>query len=41
MEEQFMNTLAKEQIRTLVKFSGADHEDVVKWLCDVDTVFDR
>ncbi|CAF1642385.1 unnamed protein product [Rotaria magnacalcarata] len=41
MEEQFMSTLAKEQIRTLVKFSGTDHEDVVKWLFDFETVFDR
>lgn len=41
MEEQFMNTLAKEQIRTLVKFSGDPREDVIKWLSDVEMVFDR
>lgn len=41
MEEQFMNTLAKEQIRTLVKFSGDPCEDVIKWLSDVEMVFDR
>ena len=41
MEEQFMNTWAKEQIKTLVKFGGSMNEDVVKWLQDVEEVFDR
>lgn len=41
MEEQFMNTLAKEQIKTLSKFGGGPYDDVIKWLQDVETVFDR
>jgi hypothetical protein len=41
MAEQFMNNIVKEQIKTLTKFGGADTEDVVKWLKDMETVFDR
>jgi hypothetical protein len=29
IEEQFMSTLAKEQVKTLTKFSGSDSEDVI------------
>ncbi|CAF5135001.1 unnamed protein product, partial [Rotaria magnacalcarata] len=36
-----MHTLAKEQIKRLAKFGGAHHEDVVKWLSDVEEVFTR
>ncbi|CAF4590121.1 unnamed protein product, partial [Rotaria socialis] len=35
------HTLAKEQIKRLAKFGGAHHEDVVKWLSDVEEVFTR
>jgi hypothetical protein len=41
MEEQFMNTLAKEQIKALTKFGGSAKEDVIKWLHDIEEVFDR
>ncbi|CAF4585619.1 unnamed protein product, partial [Rotaria socialis] len=41
MEEQILHTLAKEQIKRLAKFGGAHHEDVVKWLSDVEEVFTR
>ncbi|CAF1515574.1 unnamed protein product [Rotaria sordida] len=41
MEEQFMHTLAKEQIKTLEKFGGGVHEDVVKWLQHMEEAFDR
>ena len=41
MEEQFMYTLAKEQIKTLAKFSGSPDEDVITWLRNVEEVFDR
>ena len=41
MEEQILHTLAKEQIKRLAKFGGAHHEDVVKWLSDVEEVFNR
>jgi len=41
MEEQFMSTLAKEQVKTLTKFSGSDSEDVIHWLKHVEEVFDR
>ena len=41
MEEQILHTLAKEQIKNLEKFGGAPHEDVVKWLSDVEEVFTR
>ena len=41
MEEQFMHTLAKEQIKTLEKFGGGAHEDVVKWLQNMEEAFDR
>ncbi|CAF1532795.1 unnamed protein product, partial [Adineta steineri] len=35
MEQQALNTLAKESLKNLSKFGGGDHEDVVKWLSDV------
>ncbi len=41
MEQQFLSTLAKEQVKSLTKFSGADSEDVIQWLKNVDEVFDR
>ncbi|CAF1544464.1 unnamed protein product [Rotaria magnacalcarata] len=41
MEEQILHTLAKEQIKRLAKFGGAHHEDVAKWLSDVEEVFTR
>ena len=41
MAEQFMQTVSEEQIKTLPKFSGATGEDVVKWLQDIEEVFDR
>ena len=41
VEEQFMNTWAKEQIKNLPKFGGSVEEDVLKWLQDVEEVFDR
>jgi Retrotransposon gag protein/Zinc knuckle len=41
MEEQFMNTWAKEQIKNLPRFSGSPDEDVIKWLHDVEAIFDR
>ncbi|CAF3667086.1 unnamed protein product [Rotaria sp. Silwood1] len=41
MEEQFMSTLAKEQVKTLTKFSGSDFEDIIHWLKHVEEVFDR
>lgn len=41
MEDQFMHTLAKEQIRNLHKFAGHRGEDVIRWLEDVEEVFDR
>ncbi|CAF1436761.1 unnamed protein product [Rotaria sp. Silwood1] len=41
MEEQVMNTLAKEQIKNLSKFGGAPDEDVIKWIQDMEAVFDR
>ncbi|CAF5192971.1 unnamed protein product, partial [Rotaria sp. Silwood1] len=40
-EEQVMNTLAKEQIKNLSKFGGAPDEDVIKWIQDMEAVFDR
>ncbi|CAF4671827.1 unnamed protein product, partial [Rotaria sp. Silwood2] len=41
MEEQFMSTLAKEQIKNLARFGGGPEEDVIKWLQEVEEVFDR
>lgn len=41
MEEQSLHILAKEQLKTLAKFGGAHDEDIVKWLEDVEEVFDR
>ena len=41
MEEQFMHNVAKEQIKTLTKFNGSPDEDIVKWVQDMDEVFDR
>ncbi|CAF1524286.1 unnamed protein product, partial [Adineta steineri] len=41
MEQQALNTLAKESLKNLSKFGGGDHEDVVKWLSDVEEVFTR
>jgi len=41
IEEQILITLAKEQIKTLSKFGGSEHEDVIIWLNDVEEVFDR
>ncbi|CAF1611806.1 unnamed protein product [Rotaria sp. Silwood1] len=41
MEEQVMNTLAKEQIRNLSKYGGAPDEDVIKWIQDIEAVSDR
>ncbi|CAF4928847.1 unnamed protein product, partial [Rotaria sp. Silwood1] len=41
MEEQVMNTLAKEQIRNLSKFGRAPDEDVIKWIQVMEAVFDR
>ena len=41
MEKQVMNTVAKEQLKNLAKFSGSSEEDVNKWLQDVDEIFDR
>ncbi|CAF1009416.1 unnamed protein product [Rotaria sp. Silwood1] len=41
MEEQVMNTLAKEQIRNFSKFAGAPDEDVIKWIQYMEAVFDR
>lgn len=40
MEEQFMHNVSKELTKSLTKFSGAATEDVVKWLRDVDEVYD-
>jgi len=40
-EEQILTTLAKEQIKTLSKFGGAENEDVVIWIQHVEEVFDR
>src|SRR5690349_8993546 len=40
-EEQSLITLAKEQLKTLAKFGGSANEDVLKWLEDVEAVFDR
>ena len=41
MEEQFMNTWAKEQIKNLPKFGGSVEEDVLNCLQGVGEVFDR
>jgi hypothetical protein len=41
MDEQFMNLVLKEQIKTIIKFSGSANEDVLKWLKDVEEIFDR
>jgi hypothetical protein len=41
MEEQFMSTLAREQVKTLTKFSGSESEDVLHWLKHIEEVFDR
>ena len=41
MEEQFMSTLAKEQVKTLTKFGGGESEDVALWLDRVEEIFDR
>jgi hypothetical protein len=41
MEEQFMNFVLKEQIKTIIKFSGSSQEDVRKWLENVEEIFDR
>lgn len=41
MEEQCLHTLAKEQIKNLRKFAGCSGEDVVRWLEDVEEVFNR
>jgi hypothetical protein len=41
IEEQILTTLAKEQVKTLAKFGGSEHEDVIIWLKDVEDVFDR
>ncbi|CAF1510450.1 unnamed protein product [Rotaria magnacalcarata] len=41
MEAQFMSTLAKEQVKTLTKFSGSESEDVTQWLKHIEEVFDR
>lgn len=41
MEEQFMRTLAKEQIKSLARFGGSPTENVNKWLKDIEIVFDR
>ena len=41
MEEQFMHNVAKEQIKTLTKFNGSPDEDIVKWVQDMEEVFDR
>lgn len=41
MEEQVMLTLAKEQIKNLPRFGGGPDEDIMKWLQDIEEVFDR
>ncbi|CAF1558037.1 unnamed protein product [Rotaria magnacalcarata] len=41
MEQEFLRTLAKEQVKTLNKFSGSNSEDVIHWLNRVEQVFDR
>lgn len=41
IEEQILTTLAKEQVKTLAKFGGSEHENVIIWLQDVEDVFDR
>lgn len=41
MEEQFMHNVSKEQIKTLTKFAGSSDDDIVKWLQDIDEIFDR
>ena len=41
MKGQLLNTINKEQIKTLGKFGGAAHEDVIKWLEEVEENFDR
>ncbi|CAF2095189.1 unnamed protein product [Rotaria magnacalcarata] len=41
MEAQFMSTLAKEQVKTLTKFSGSESEDITHWLKHIEEVFDR
>ncbi|CAF3600667.1 unnamed protein product, partial [Rotaria sp. Silwood2] len=41
MEEQILHTLTKEQIKSFAEFGGARHEDVVKWLSDVEEIFNR
>ncbi|CAF3307625.1 unnamed protein product [Rotaria socialis] len=41
MEQEYLRTLAKEQVKTLHKFSGSNSEDVIHWLQCVEQVFDR
>ncbi|CAF1368416.1 unnamed protein product [Rotaria magnacalcarata] len=41
MEVQFMSTLAKEQIKTLTKFSDSESEDATHWHKHIEEVFDR
>ncbi|CAF2155450.1 unnamed protein product [Rotaria magnacalcarata] len=41
MEQEFLRALAKEQVKTLNKFSGSNSEDVIHWLNRVEQVFDR
>ncbi|CAF3238903.1 unnamed protein product [Rotaria sp. Silwood2] len=41
MEEHILHTLAKELIKSLAEFGAARHKDVVKWLSDVEEVFNR
>jgi hypothetical protein len=41
MEQQMMYTVVKEELKTLPKFGGGEHEDVVKWLKKVNEVFDQ
>ncbi|CAF2843641.1 unnamed protein product, partial [Rotaria sp. Silwood2] len=41
MEALSLKILAKETIKSLLKFGGARNEDVVTWLHDAEEVFDR
>jgi hypothetical protein len=41
MKEELMDYSIGEQIRAIKKFSGSDNADVVKWLHDVEEIFDR
>jgi hypothetical protein len=41
MDDQFMNFVLKEQINTIIKFSGSANDDVLKWLQDVEEIFDH